>query len=157
MSDETPRRTGTTDGLDEALDLSPGRFLHAIYALFHNKAFGLILILLTGLLSLIGALLPQKPSSIAGDSERQAAWLDRVRDSVGGWTSILDALGFFSMFSSIPFLVVMGLLGPFDHRLYHAPDSRYLESSPSSPCPRQGQVLRCRRASHSIHHIAGTR
>ena len=51
MSDETPRRTGTTDGLDEALDLSPGRFLHAIYALFHNKAFGLILILLTGLLS----------------------------------------------------------------------------------------------------------
>ncbi len=110
MSDETPRRTGTTDGLDEALDLSPGRFLHAIYALFHNKAFGLILILLTGLLSLIGALLPQKPSSIAGDSERQAVWLDRVRDSVGGWTSILDALGFFSMFSSIPFLVVMGLL-----------------------------------------------
>jgi len=63
MSDETPRRTGTTDGLDEALDLSPGRFLHAIYALFHNKAFGLILILLTGLLSLIGALLPQKPPS----------------------------------------------------------------------------------------------
>lgn len=110
MSDETPRRTGTTDGLDEALDLSPGRFLHAIYALFHNKAFGLILILLTGLLSLIGVLLPQKPSSIAGDSERQAVWLDRVRDSVGGWTSILDALGFFSMFSSIPFLVVMGLL-----------------------------------------------
>ena len=110
MSDESPRRTGTTDGLDEALDLSPGRFLNAIYALFHNKAFGLILILLTGLLSLIGALLPQKPSSIAGDPERQAVWLDKVRDSVGGWTSILDVLGFFSMFSSIPFLVVMGLL-----------------------------------------------
>ena len=63
MSDESPRRTGTTDGLDEALDLSPGRFLNAIYALFHNKAFGLILILLTGLLSLIGALLPQKPTT----------------------------------------------------------------------------------------------
>lgn len=37
MSDDTPRRRGTTDGLDEALDLSPGRFLHAIYALFYNK------------------------------------------------------------------------------------------------------------------------
>ena len=60
MSDDTPRRRGTTDGLDEALDLSPGRFLHAIYALFYNKAFGLVLILLTGLLSLIGVLLPQK-------------------------------------------------------------------------------------------------
>lgn len=110
MSDDTPRRTGTTNGLDEALDLSPGRFLHAIYALFHNKAFGLVLILLTGLLSLIGVLLPQKPPNIAGNPERQAAWLDKVRGGTGGWTSILDALGFFSMFSSIPFLVVMGLL-----------------------------------------------
>lgn len=110
MSDDTPRRRGTTDGLDEALDLSPGRFLHAIYALFYNKAFGLVLILLTGLLSLIGVLLPQKPPNIAGNPERQAAWLDKVRGGTGGWTSILDALGFFSMFSSIPFLVVMGLL-----------------------------------------------
>lgn len=104
MSDESPRRTGTTDGLDEALDLSPGRFLNAIYALFHNKTFGLILILLTGLLSLIGALLPQKPSSIAGDPERQAVWLDKVRDSVGGWTSILDVLGFSRCFPPSPSL-----------------------------------------------------
>lgn len=110
MSDDKPRRTGANDGLDEALDLSPGRFLRAIYALFHNKAFGLVLILLTGLLSFIGVLLPQKPSNIAGDPERQAAWLDKVRDGVGGWTSFLDTLGFFSMFSSIPFLIVMGLL-----------------------------------------------
>lgn len=48
MSDDTPRRRGTTDGLDEALDLSPGRFLHAIYALFYNKAFGLSTTRLSG-------------------------------------------------------------------------------------------------------------
>ena len=72
MSDDTPRRTGTTDGLDEALDLSPGRFLHAIYALFHNKAFGLVLILLTGLLSFVGVLLPQKPSNIAEGGRRSS-------------------------------------------------------------------------------------
>lgn len=109
MSDDTPR-TGAADGLDEPLDVSPARFLHGIYALFHNKAFGLVLILVTGVLSFIGVLLPQKPASIAGDPERQAAWLEKVATTVGGWTPILNALGFFSMFSSVVFLTVMGLL-----------------------------------------------
>ncbi|MDO5066462.1 MAG: cytochrome c biogenesis protein ResB [Propionibacteriaceae bacterium] len=109
MSDHSPR-AGAADGLDEPLEVSPGRILHAINALLYNKAFGLVLILLTGLLSFIGVLLPQKPANIAGDPQRQAAWLEKVRESVGGWTPILDGLGFFTMFSSIPFLIVMGLL-----------------------------------------------
>lgn len=109
MTDQN-RRTGAVDGLDGPLDISPARILHGINALLYNKAFGLVLILLTGLLSFIGVLLPQKPPGVADDPERQAAWLDTVRETVGGWTPVLDALGFFTMFSSVPFLIVMGLL-----------------------------------------------
>lgn len=109
MSEQLPR-TGAVDGLDEPLGVTPLRFLRACYALLHNKAFGLVLILLTGALSFIGVMLPQKPASIIGEPERQAAWLEKVRQGTGGWTSFLDALGMFTMFSSVPFLIVLGLL-----------------------------------------------
>ena len=105
--------TGTTpgvDGLDEAIDVTPARFLHGIYAFFYNKAVGLVLILMTGVLSLIGVLVPQMPASIIGNPDREQQWLENVQQAAGGWTPFLEAIGFFRMFSSIPFLVVMALL-----------------------------------------------
>ncbi len=104
------RSTPAVDGLDEALDVTPSRFLHGIYAFFYNKAVGLVLILITGVLSLIGVLVPQLPAGIADNPEQEQQWLDSVQQVTGGWTPVLEAVGFFKMFSSIPFLVVLALL-----------------------------------------------
>ena len=105
MSDETP-----VDGLSGGASVSPKQLGHAIFALFYNKKFGLVLILAAGLLSLLGVLFPQQSSSTRSDPDMKAAWLDSVRQTFGGWTDILDTVGAFRMFSSIPFLVVMVLL-----------------------------------------------
>ncbi|EPH03457.1 hypothetical protein HMPREF1531_01518 [Propionibacterium sp. oral taxon 192 str. F0372] len=114
MSDDTlttPEPTpGAIDGLDDQAALTPGMVFGHIYAFLHNKVVGLVLILAAGLLSLFGVLFPQMPSSARADAESMASWIESVRPTFGGWTDILNAIGFFTMFSSIPFLVVMALL-----------------------------------------------
>ncbi|MDU0348498.1 cytochrome c biogenesis protein ResB [Actinomyces sp. MRS3W] len=98
------------DGLDDQVALSPRQLARRIYAFFYHKAVGLVLILLAGLLALLGAIFPQMPSSARESAEASAQWLEQVRSTLGGWTGILNTLGVFHMFTSIPFLVVMGLL-----------------------------------------------
>ncbi|WP_257210478.1 cytochrome c biogenesis protein ResB [Actinomyces ruminis] len=116
-SDTTPTGMGAAsrgstavDGLDDQAALSPGQVAKQIYAFFYNKTVGLVLILLAGLLGLMGAILPQMPASTAGDAQATEQWLEQVRPAFGGWTGILHTLGAFNMFTSVPFLVVMGLL-----------------------------------------------
>ena len=71
---------------------------------------GLALILALGLLSLVGTLLAQTPPGIRGDPQAYASWLDSVRPKYGGWTSVLDTLGFFSIFTSVWFKAITVLL-----------------------------------------------
>lgn len=98
------------DGLDGDIEIRPSQIAHRIFAFFYNKRVGLLLILAAGVLSLIGVLFSQMPSGVKDDPDRHAAWLEQVRPTYGGWTDILDSLGFFHVFSSIPFLTVMALL-----------------------------------------------
>ena len=108
-----PDRTdssGPMDGLDDQAAQSPGQVLMQIYAFFYKKAVGLVLLLLAGTLSLLGVLFPQMPSSVRGDPEAAARWVESARSVFGGWTDVLRTAGVFTMFSSVPFLVVMALL-----------------------------------------------
>ena len=113
MSLDTENRTGVdepVDGLDGSVHFSPAQLWKTVYAFFYNKRFGLILILLTGLLALFGVLFPQAPAGVRADPESFQAWLATVRGTYGGWTDIMAGAGLFNMFSSIPFAVVMVLL-----------------------------------------------
>ncbi len=111
MSLDIEERTDEpVDGLDGAVHLAPTQFLRSIYALFYNKRFGLFLILAAGLLGLFGVLFPQAPAGVLDDPQRRLAWLESVRPTYGGWTDIMASAGFFNLFSSIPFVIVMVLL-----------------------------------------------
>jgi cytochrome c biogenesis protein len=70
----------------------------------------LLLLGVLALLTLAGTLLAQAPAAVKGDPQAYADWLDSVRPKYGGWTGILDALGFFSVFSSIWFKGILVLL-----------------------------------------------
>lgn len=116
MSNDTepraPRTDGAApvDGLDDQAALSPGQVLMQVYAFFYKKSVGLVLLLLTGLLSLLGVLFAQMPSDLKNDPQATARWLEQARQVYGGWTDVLHKAGVFHMFSSVPFLIVMGLL-----------------------------------------------
>ena len=113
MKDDSSTTTSAqapTDGLDGDIVLSPGQLLRQVYSFFHRKSVGLGLILAAGVLSLIGVLVPQMPSSARSDPDKALAWVESVRPRLGGWTDFLERIGFLSMFTSVLFLVVMGLL-----------------------------------------------
>lgn len=99
-----------SDGLDDDIHVAPSHLLAKLYAFFYNKKVGLILILVTGLLTLLGVLARQMPDSARFDPAQRAAWLEQVRPIYGGWTDIVDALGIFHIFSSPIFLTVTALL-----------------------------------------------
>ena len=91
MSLDTENRTGVdepVDGLDGSVHFSPAQLWKTVYAFFYNKRFGLILILLTGLLALFGVLFPQAPAGVRADPESFQAWLATVRGTYGGWTTL---------------------------------------------------------------------
>lgn len=96
---DDPRRPS---GQDSAVD--------QVWRFFISMRTGLALMLGIGALTLIGTLIPQAPADMAPDSAAHAAWLDSVRPDFGGWTAVLDALGFFHMWTSWPFTVLMVLL-----------------------------------------------
>lgn len=113
--DITPKESRTNssapvDGLDDPAALSPGQVLGQIYAFFYKKVVGLVLLLLAGLLSLLGVLFAQMPAEVRSDPEATTRWLEQARQVYGGWTGVLHRAGVFTMFTSIPFLMVMGLL-----------------------------------------------
>lgn len=81
-----------------------------VWRFFISMRTGLALMLAIGALTLIGTLLPQAPAGMAPYSTAYTAWLYSLRPDFGGWTVVLDALGFFHMWSSWPFKVLMVLL-----------------------------------------------
>ena len=81
-----------------------------LWHFFISMRTGLALILALAVLSLIGTLVAQAPAGLQADREAYTAWLDQVRPKYGGWTAVLDVLGFFSMFSSLLFRSLVVLL-----------------------------------------------
>ncbi|MDO5499650.1 MAG: cytochrome c biogenesis protein ResB [Propionibacteriaceae bacterium] len=109
MSLDTRTDSGSLPA-QEPRDLSVGELLRRIYALFHNKRFGLLLILAMAVLTLLGVLFPQAPQGVLDDPAVRDQWLETMRPRFGGWTSPLAFAGLFGVFSSWPFRIVTGLL-----------------------------------------------
>lgn len=75
-----------------------------------SMRFALVLLVAFALLTLAGTLISQVPGEVKSDPGAYAEWLESARARYGGWTGVLDALGFFSVFASIWFKSVLLLL-----------------------------------------------
>ena len=103
-------------------DLGVLDLLRRLYQLFHNKRFGLLLILAMAVLTLVGVLFPQAPGGVLDDPAVRDAWLDTLRPRYRGWTDILATLGVFAVFGSIGFkavtiLLALSIIACTTHRL----------------------------------------
>lgn len=105
-----PDDDGALDRLDSSLSVSPRDLFNRIWRLLTSKKTALTIILGLGLLTLVGTLLVQAPSGLRGDRQAYVSWLQSVRPKYGGWTTVFDKLGFFSMFTSWLYLGMGGLL-----------------------------------------------
>src|SRR5450631_1591485 len=116
MSQDTrtrPAEPGTReslDGLDGGPSVSGADVLNRPWRFFISMRTGLWLILALGLLSLAGTLLVQAPAGMTSDPAAHAAWVTSIHSKYGGWTPVLDKLGFFSVFTSIWFKSITVLL-----------------------------------------------
>jgi cytochrome c biogenesis protein len=81
-----------------------------VYRQLTSMRVALVLLFILALLTLAGTLLVQAPGGMKSDPRAYSEWLDSVRPKYGGWTGILDALGLFSVFSSIWFKGTLLLL-----------------------------------------------
>lgn len=99
-----------TDDLDGGLVVSPADIGERLWHFFISMRTGLALMLALAVLGLIGTLLVQADPGLQGDRQAYAAWLESIRPKYGGWTGVLDALGLFSIFSSIWFKGTVVLL-----------------------------------------------
>ncbi len=91
------------DGLDGDSSVDASDLLNRLWRFFISMRTGLWLILGLGILSLAGTLLKQAPAGMSSDPQAYAGWLTSVRPTYGGWTTVLDKLGMFSVFTSIWF------------------------------------------------------
>jgi cytochrome c biogenesis protein len=105
-----PENGDALDDLDGGLAVSPSDVLERLWRFFISMRTGLVLILGLGLLSLAGTLLEQAPAGMRGDKQAYASWLTQMRPKYGGWTSVLDRLGLFHVFTSIWFYGIVILL-----------------------------------------------
>ncbi|HEY8620432.1 MAG TPA: cytochrome c biogenesis protein ResB [Dermatophilaceae bacterium] len=98
------------DGLDGGPSVSATDVLDRLWRFFISMRTGLLLILGLGLLSLVGTLLAQAPAGMTADPAAYASWVASIHSKYGGWTPVLDKLGFFSIFTSIWFKAMTVLL-----------------------------------------------
>lgn len=106
----SPKSDEPLDDLDGRVSISVTDLLERVWRLFISKRTGLFLILGLGLLTLIGTLLVQAPAGVRGDADAYAAWVKSVHPKYGGWTTVFDTLGLFTVFSSILFKTLLALL-----------------------------------------------
>ena len=114
MSDKLTPTASVTVG-DETANPGEGEvrvteLFHWAYRFFYSKTVGVILILAFAVLALVGSLIVQASAADHADAASYQAFLERVRPTYGGWTGVLDVLGFFHVFTSIPFYVVVACL-----------------------------------------------
>ena len=111
----TTARPGSADLLDDLggesnLSLSGADVFERLWHVFISMRTGLLLIFAIALLTLVGTLLVQVPPGLQADKAAYASWLETVRPKYGGWTNVLDVLGFFNIFSSALFRSLVVLL-----------------------------------------------
>lgn len=84
--------------------LSP---LRAVWWLFTNVRFAIVLLAVLSLVSLLGVVLPQVPLNVRGDAVAEADWLRVQEGRFGFLTGPIDRLGFFDVFHASWFAVLM--------------------------------------------------
>ena len=72
--------------------------LRAVWWLFTNVRFALVLLAVLCIVSLLGVVLPQKPLAVRGDIVQEAAWLDVQEGRFGPITDPLDRSQLFDVF-----------------------------------------------------------
>jgi cytochrome c biogenesis protein len=98
------------DDLEGGISFADLDVFERIWHFFISMRTGLALILVLAILTLVGTVLVQAPAGMTADREAYAAWLETVRPKYGGWTNVLDVLGFFSIFNSLLFRSLTVLL-----------------------------------------------
>jgi cytochrome c biogenesis protein len=98
------------DGLDGGPSVSGADVLNRLWRFFISMRTGLWLILALGLLSLAGTLLVQAPAGMTSDPAAYTSWVASIHSKYGGWTPVLDKIGFFAVFTSIWFKGITVLL-----------------------------------------------
>jgi cytochrome c biogenesis protein len=103
-------RTGTLGVAQDPLDDVGGELrlpvtdlADRLWHLFISMRTGLALILFLAVLALAGTLIAQVPAGIAADPAAYQRWLASMQAKYGGWTTVIDTLGLFSVFGSIWF------------------------------------------------------
>lgn len=81
-----------------------------IFRWLTSMRVALVLLFGLALLTLAGTMIAQVPADVKSDPQAYATWLDGVRPKYGGWTNVLEKLGFFAIFSSIWFTGILVLL-----------------------------------------------
>jgi cytochrome c biogenesis protein len=144
QADRTP-----ADDLDGGLATSSADIGARLWHVFISMRTGLALMLGLAALGLIGTLLAQADPALQGDRQAYAAWLESVRPRYGGWTGVLDALGLFTIFSSIWFRGIIVLLATNVGESFfaHAPLSARI-ASPTDPDAALAEVRAAFRARH---------
>jgi cytochrome c biogenesis protein len=84
-------------------DLGIDDFLEGAWHLLTSMRFGIIVILALAFFSLIGTLVIQIPAGTEANPAARAEWLNEIRPRFGGWTDLMDRLGFFNIFQSLWF------------------------------------------------------
>jgi cytochrome c biogenesis protein len=98
------------EGTGGRLTISPSDIGERLWRIFTSMRTALILMLILAVLALVGTLVIQAPSGMTGDSQAYQAWLDSITPKYGGWTGPMNALGLFSIFSSVWFKGIIVLL-----------------------------------------------
>jgi cytochrome c biogenesis protein len=81
-----------------------------LWQLFASPKLALVLMLGIAAAAMAGALLAQAPSGMANTPDAMRAWVNQVRPRYGVFTDLLQTLQFFSVFQSLWFRALLGLL-----------------------------------------------
>ncbi len=83
--------------------------LRALWWLFTNVRFAIVLLAVLSMVSLLGVLLPQVPVPMRGDAVAEGAWLRSKEDTFGFLTGPMDRLGLFDIFHARWFAVLLAM------------------------------------------------
>jgi cytochrome c biogenesis protein len=83
--------------------------LRAVWWLFTNVRFAILLLALLAIVSIVGVLVPQMPATVKGDAGLEEAWLDTQHENFGFLTDGMDAIGLFNVFSQRWFALLLAV------------------------------------------------
>jgi cytochrome c biogenesis protein ResB len=107
MAENTLSTQSTSRGWSRSFGLlNP---LRAVWWLFTNVRFAVVLLAVLCALSLLGVVLPQMPLNVRGDVVAEQQWLDAQEGSFGFLTPVLDSVHLFDVFHARWFAVLLAL------------------------------------------------